>query len=60
MPQKKIGRPLSDNPLKERLYLRVDDKTKNMLDECTDLLQTTRSEIIRRGIEKVHEDLKKQ
>ena len=60
MPQKKVGRPTSDNPLKERLYLRVDDKTKGMLDECTELLKTTRSEVIRKGIEKVHNDLTKK
>lgn len=59
MPQKKMGRPLSENPLTERLYLRVDEKTKAMLDECTEVLKTTRSEIVRKGIEKVHDDLKK-
>lgn len=57
MPQKKMGRPPTDNPLKERLYLRVDEKTKVMLDECVDELKTTRSEIVRQGIEKVHSDL---
>lgn len=59
MPQKKMGRPLSENPLKERLYLRVDGKTKAMLDECTETLKTTRSEVVRKGIEKVYNDLKK-
>lgn len=59
MPQKKMGRPPSENPLKERLYLRVDEKTKEPLDECTDALQVTRSEIVRKGIQKVHDDLKK-
>lgn len=59
MPQKKKGRPLSENPLTERLYLRVDEKTKRMLDECTETLKTTRSEIVRKGIEKVYHDLKK-
>ena len=59
MPQKKMGRPPSENPLTERLYLRVDEKTKALLDECTKALKTTRSEIVRKGIEKVHDDLKK-
>jgi hypothetical protein len=59
MPPKKMGRPPSENPLTERLYLRVDEKTKTMLDECTKTLKTTRSDIVRRGIEKVHSDLKK-
>ena len=60
MPQKKIGRPPSDNPLSERLYLRVDNKTKTLLDECTELLKTSRSEVVRKGIEKVHDDLTKK
>ena len=60
MPQKKMGRPPIDNPLKERLYLRVDEKTKSMLDECTGKLKVTRSEIVRKGIEKVHKDLKEE
>jgi len=59
MPPKKMGRPPSDNPLHERLYLRVDEKTKSMLDECTAILKTTRSEVVRKGIKKVYNDLKK-
>lgn len=59
MPLKKIGRPKSENPLTERLYLRVDDKTKDMLDACTETLKTTRSEVVRKGIKKVYDDLKK-
>ena len=60
MPPKKMGRPPSDNPLQERLYLRVDNKTKAMLDECTDILETTRSEVVRKGIKKVYDDLNKK
>ena len=59
MPQKKMGRPLSENPLTERLYLRVDEKTKRLLDACTTALNATRSDIVRKGIEKVYDDLKK-
>lgn len=59
MPQKKMGRPRSENPLSERLYLRVDQKTKDMLDVCTENLKATRSEVVRKGIEKVYNDLKK-
>ncbi|RGB69026.1 ribbon-helix-helix protein, CopG family [Harryflintia acetispora] len=54
-----MGRPPSDNPLSERLYVRVDKKTRETLDECTAILGATRSEIIRRGINKVFDDLKK-
>jgi len=59
MPQKKMGRPPSENPLVERLYLRVDNKTKVLLDECTNVLKATRSDVVRKGIEMVHNDLKK-
>lgn len=38
MPQKKMGCPLSENPLTERLYLRVDEKTNTLLDKCTETL----------------------
>ena len=59
MPPKKIGRPKAENPLTERLYLRVDDETKEMLNTCTETLKTTRSEVVRQGIKKVYDDLKK-
>lgn len=59
MPHKKMGRPPSDNPLKERLYLRVDESTKTMLDACTDKLKTTRSDVVRKGIKMVYDELQK-
>ena len=57
MSDKKIGRPPSENPKSERLYLRVDEKTRDMLDTCTEVLNVTRSEVLRMGIEKVYDDL---
>lgn len=57
MSDKKIGRPPSENPKSERLYLRVDEKTRDMLDACTEALNVTRSEVLRMGIEKVYDDL---
>lgn len=60
MPPKKMGRPLSENPLNERLYLRVDEATKNMLDTCTKRLALSRSDVVRRGIKKVYDDLDKK
>ena len=60
MPPKKMGRPPIENPLVERLYLRVDEKTKSLLDECTEALNATRSDVVRKGIEMVHGDLKKK
>ena len=50
MSEKKMGRPPSDNPLSERIYLRVDEETKSTLDECVEKLKLSRSEVVRRGI----------
>ena len=57
MTQKKKGRPPSDNSLKDRIFIRVDDDTKKMLDKCTEKLNTTRSDVVRKGIGKVYESL---
>lgn len=59
MSDKKMGRPPSDNPLSERIYLRVDKKTKEVLDECVKKTNTSRSEVVRKGIYLVQDDLEK-
>lgn len=55
-----MGRPPSDNPLSERIYLRVDKETKKVLDECVKKLDSTRSEVVRKGIYLVQDDLDKK
>ena len=59
MPPKKLGRPPSENSLRDRIYIRVDKKTISKLDECTQTLNVTRSDIVRKGIDMVHDDLAK-
>ena len=59
MAEKKMGRPPSENPLSERIYLRVDSETKEVLDQCAKQMHTTRSEVVRRGIYLVRDALKK-
>jgi hypothetical protein len=59
MAHKKTGRPPSENPLVDRIFIRVNEETKAQLDECVKTLNTTRSEIVRKGIALVHEGLKK-
>lgn len=59
MSEKKMGRPPSENPLSERIYLRVDEETKKVLDECVKEMKSTRSEVVRKGIYLVKDDLKK-
>ncbi|WP_101697210.1 ribbon-helix-helix protein, CopG family [Clostridium minihomine] len=60
MSEKKIGRPPSDNPLSERIYLRVDKKTIAKLDSCAEKLNTTRSDVVRQGIDMVNDFLEKK
>lgn len=59
MSGKKIGRPPVENPLSERLYLRVTPETKAVLDECAEQLNVSRSEVVRQGIYHVKDSLKK-
>ncbi|MDF2632927.1 MAG: hypothetical protein K0Q85_1523 [Caproiciproducens sp.] len=61
MAQKKMGRPLSgDKPLKDRIFIRVDDETKSKLEECKKALNMTTSDIVRKGIDLIHDDLNKK
>ena len=60
MSGKKMGRPPAENPLSERIYLRVDKETKEVLDSCVEKLNITRSEIVRKGIYMVADDLKEK
>ena len=55
----KMGRPPVDNPKSETIRVRVDKGTVKKLDDCADELETTRSEIVRKGIDLVFEALKK-
>ncbi len=55
----RTGRPKTDNPKTVRIGVRLDSETVRKLDEATEIKQTTRSEIVREGIEKVFEDVKK-
>ena len=59
MAQKKMGRPPSSDSMKDRIIVRVSKETKEKLDSCTDKLQLTRSEVIRKGIDLVHDSLVK-
>lgn len=59
MAHKKLGRPPSEDSMKDRIFIRVDKATKEKLDECTNVLGATRSEVVRKGIDMVHDGLKK-
>lgn len=59
MSSKKMGRPLSGDPKNKLLKIRVDTSTIAMLDECKNALNTTGSDIIRKGIKRIYDDLHK-
>lgn len=54
-----MGRP-TDNPKDTVLKVYFDKETARQLDECIDELKVSKSEVVRRGIHKVHDDLKKK
>ena len=58
MPPKKMGRPPADNPKTKTLRIRVDEETLKKLDDCSQRLDTNRSEIVRKGIDMVSDNLK--
>lgn len=59
MSSKKMGRPLSDNPKSETIKVRVDQEIMNKLDTAAERLNTSRSAIVRKGIERVYDELQK-
>ena len=56
--RKKPG-PKPENPKDTMLRVRVDKITLAKLDESAEQLETTRSDIVRKGIDMVHGTLKK-
>ena len=55
--QKKMGRP-TDNPKTMSVKFMADAETFEKLKECSEALNVSRAEVIRKGIHKVHDDLK--
>jgi len=60
MAHKKMGRPPSENPLKDRIFVLVNDETKCKLEKCKESLNTTTSDVVRKGIDKVYDGLDKK
>lgn len=55
----RTGRPKTDNPKSTQLAVRLDKNTLEKLDEVAIANSETRVDTIRRGIEKLHSELKK-
>jgi Ribbon-helix-helix protein, copG family. len=56
--KKKMGRP-TDNPKDTTFRVRLDKESIKKLNEAANTLQTTRSDVIRKGIDTVYDSLKK-
>jgi hypothetical protein len=54
-----MGRP-TDNPKTEQIKVRATKEEVNMLKECCESLGKTQREIVMKGIELVHETIKKE
>ncbi len=55
---KKMGRP-TDNPKNIELKVRISEEEKDKLDYCIQHSSKNKSEIVRDGIDKVYQELKK-
>ncbi len=58
MGAKKLGRP-TDNPKDITIKIRFDKNTAEMLEECSEKMNVSRAEVVRRGVQKMHEGLPK-
>jgi len=51
-----MGRP-TDNPKNASIKFRADDETVRKLKECSDKLEVSQAEVLRRGVHKMHDGL---
>lgn len=54
------GRPKSDNPKNVRLEIRLTQNENELLEECSEKLNTTKTEVIKMGIRLVKEEINKK
>ena len=58
MGNKKLGRP-TDNPTDIVLKIRLDKDTSKKLEECSEKMEVSKAEVVRQGIHRMHDGLKK-
>lgn len=56
----KTGRPHKENPRNVNLNIRVTKNEAQMIQACADRLNTTRTEVIIKGVKMVQDDLDKK
>lgn len=59
MGNKKMGRP-TDNPKNGIIKIRADEQTIEKLSECSKKLDMSRSDVVRKGINDIYDDLNKK
>ena len=57
MAAKKIGRP-TDSPKDITMKIRFDKDTSQKLEACSEKMEISRAEVVRRGVKKMYDDLK--
>lgn len=55
----RTGRPPAENPKDTMIRVRMDAETVKKLDKCANALETSRSEVIRMGINRIADEIKK-
>ena len=56
-----MGRPpLGEKPMKDRIFVLVNDEIKMKLEACKKAFNITTSDVVRKGIDKVYGDLQKK
>lgn len=56
----KMGQKIKDNPKNVRLDLRLTKQEAEDLQYCADKLETSRTDVINRGIQKIKEEIDKK
>jgi len=59
MAAKKLGRP-TDNPKDITMKIRFDKDTSEKLEVCSEKLEVSRAEVVRRGVRKMYDGLKEK
>ena len=50
---KKMGRPLSDNPRNNKLFIRLTDEENSALEKCCEITEKSKAELVRDGLKLV-------
>lgn len=59
MAAKKMGRP-TDSPKDIDIKIRFDKDTADKLEKCSEKMEITRAEVVRRGVRKMYDDLEEK